>query len=170
MLFAKRISVEIAKRTFRIIYEEELDTPEKILNAGWDKLVEILDIGGYVRYDFSTATNILKSMKLLKRKYNGDLEKLHELALDSNDLERRLMEFRGFGPTAVNIFLRELRGIWPKADPKPSRFAIKVAERLKIENTMVKKYESQLVRIYIEFCKKNKCASCPVSEFCNRMA
>ena len=58
MLFAKRISVEIAKRTFRIIYEEELDTPEKILNAGWDKLVEILDIGGYVRYDFSTATNI----------------------------------------------------------------------------------------------------------------
>jgi len=30
--------------------------PEKILEAGWDKLVEVLDRGHYVRYDFSTTT------------------------------------------------------------------------------------------------------------------
>ncbi|MBN2187383.1 MAG: hypothetical protein JW732_08065 [Dehalococcoidia bacterium] len=34
-------------------------TPQIILEAGWDKSVEILDSGSYVRYDFSTASNLL---------------------------------------------------------------------------------------------------------------
>jgi len=46
-------------------------------------------------------------------------------ALDSKDLERRLIEFKGFGPTAVNIFLRELRGIWSKANPPPICYCCK---------------------------------------------
>lgn len=164
MLFAKRISADIAKRTFRRFVEENLTTPDKILNAGWDRLVEVLDSGGYVRYDFSTATNILETVKLLKSKYKGNLERLHEEASDSRDLEKRLMEFKGFGPTAVNIFLRELRGIWPKAQPKPSPIAIKVANRLDLED--VEELEPSLVRLYLEYCKKHKCERCPVKTHC----
>ena len=108
ILFAKRISAEIAKKTFRRFEEEGLITPEKILEAGWHRLVQVLDSGGYVRYDFSTASNLLSIMKELKEKY-GDLETVHRESESARGLERRLLEFKGVGPTGVNIFLRELR-------------------------------------------------------------
>ncbi|MEM2083203.1 MAG: hypothetical protein QXV10_01675 [Nitrososphaerota archaeon] len=166
MLFAKRISSNIAKKTFEKFIEEKLTSIDKILDAGWDKLVEVLDSGGYVRYDFSTATNILKNLKKLKEEYGGSLEILHEKALNSKDLEKKLLEFKGFGPVAVNIFLRELRNIWGKANPKPSKLALEVAKKLNFKN--IEKYESSLVRINIEYCKKYKCKECLVKEYCKK--
>ncbi|MEM2849240.1 MAG: hypothetical protein QXI36_03080, partial [Candidatus Bathyarchaeia archaeon] len=71
ILFAKRISADIAKRTYRRFIEEGLTTPERILEAGWGRLVEVLDSGGYVRYDFSTASNLMKIMEELKTKYGS---------------------------------------------------------------------------------------------------
>jgi len=164
ILFAKRISAEIAKRTFRLFEAEGLTSPERIIEAGWDRLVEILDSGGYVRYDFSTASNLLAVMEKLKEKY-GDLENLHRKSNSPRDLERRLMEFRGVGPTCVNIFLRELRGIWDKAKPNPSKMAIETARRIGLKN--IEPYESALIRLNLEYCKKRKCKVCPVKEYCN---
>ena len=46
ILFAKRISANIAKKTFKIFQVENLVTPEAILPAGWDRLVSVLDAGG----------------------------------------------------------------------------------------------------------------------------
>jgi len=43
-------------------------SPDAILEAGWDRLVEVLDSGGYTIYDFSTATNLLGIAKNLKEK------------------------------------------------------------------------------------------------------
>jgi endonuclease III len=165
LLFAKRISAEIAKKTYRRFEDEGLTTPEKILAAGWDLLVQVLDSGGYVRYDFSTASNLLGIMKELKEKY-GDLESLHRESIDPRDLEKRLQEFKGVGPVGVNIFLRELRGIWEKAKPEPSKIAIKAAQRVDLEN--VEFYESALVRLSLEYCKKRKCSECPVRNHCTR--
>jgi endonuclease III len=166
MLYAKRISSKIASATFRKFSAEGLVDPQSIASAGWDKIVEVLDSGGYVRYDFSTATNILESVRLLLEKYGGDVDQIHERASDPKDLEERLMEFRGFGPVAVNIFLRELRGIWSKADPEPSSHAKAMASRLGLSDDLVRRYESQLVRLYIEYCKRGACERCPVQSFC----
>jgi len=163
ILFAKRISAEIAKKTYHRFEEEGLTTPEKMLEAGWDRLVQVLDSGGYIRYDFSTASNLLKIIEDLKEKY-GDLENLHRESSSSKDLERRLQEFKGVGPVGVNIFLRELRGIWEKAKPKPSRMAMKVAHQVGLQN--VEPYESALVRLSLEYCKKSKCKECPVKNRC----
>jgi len=163
LLFAKRISAEIAKKTYRQFEEEGLNTPGKILAAGWDRLVEVLDSGGYVRYDFSTASNLLRIMKELKEKY-GDLEEIHRQSSDPKDLEKRLQEFVGIGPVGVNIFLRELRGIWGKANPGPSRIAIEVAQRIGLKD--VEFYESALVRLGLEYCKKGKCKECLVPKYC----
>lgn len=162
-LFAKRISAEIAKRTYRRFEEEGLTTPESILDAGWDQLVQVLDSGDYVRYDFSTATNLLRILGELKEEY-GCLEKLHRKSKDSKDLEKRLQEFKGIGPVGTNIFLRELRGIWEKAKPKNSRMAVEVAKRLGVENTEA--YESALVRLNLEYCKKRRCEECPAENYC----
>jgi hypothetical protein len=79
-------------------------------------LVKILDDGGYVRYDFSTATKLLNLVKQLQEKY-GSLTELHRQAKDTRDLEGKLMQFKGIGPVTTNIFLRELRTVWEKADP-----------------------------------------------------
>lgn len=163
IFFAKRISAEIAKKTYRRFEEEGLTTPERILAAGWDRLVEVLDSGGYVRYDFSTASNLLKIMEDLKEKY-GDLEELHRISNNSQDLERRLQEFKGVGPVGVNIFLRELRGIWEKAKPKPSKMAIKIGHQLDLKD--VELHESALVRLNLEYCKKRRCEECPVQHRC----
>lgn len=168
MLYAKRISSKIAGETFRRFLVEGLTDPSSIIGAGWDKIVEVLDSGKYVRYDFSTATNILENMRILMEKYGGDIDKIHECALDSSDLEKRLMEFRGFGPVAVNIFLRELRGIWSKADPKPSSYAKLMASKLGLNDNLMRRYESQLVRLYIEYCKSGFCGKCPVQNLCQQ--
>jgi len=166
LLFAKRISAEIAKKTFRRFLDEGLDTPEDIVKAGWDRLVQILDSGGYVRYDFSTATNLLETMKKLRNDY-GNLEELHRRAEDPLDLEKRLEEFRGFGPVGVNIFLRELRGIWCKAEPEPSKIAVETARSLDLDK--VKEHESSLVRLRLEYCKRNRCSECPVQKYCGNI-
>jgi len=165
VLFAKRISAETAKETYLYFEQEELTSPDAILHAGWDRLVEVLDSGGYTRYDFSTATKLLEIAKTLKEKY-GDLEKLHAESKSPLDLEKRLQEFKGVGSVGVNIFLRELRGIWEKAKPIPSPMAVLTAQRIGLDVEDVERYESQLVRLNLEYCKKHRSLECPLGHNC----
>ena len=108
LLFGKPIQQEVAKRTYFEFEKEKILSPEEILKAGWDKLVEILDRGHYVRYDFSTATKLLEISKELKQRY-GSLGNLLRQEKNRKDLEMRLQEFRGIGPVTTRIFLRELK-------------------------------------------------------------
>ena len=165
VLFAKRISSSIALRTFKMFQEEGMTTPKAMLDAGWHKLVQVLDAGGYVRYDFSTASTLLDISRTILYKH-WDLESINAKARSPSELEAMLMEFRGVGPVAVNIFLRELRGTWAMAAPKPSRFSIEVAQRLRVKR--VDDVESQLVRIRLEYCKRKACGICPVNAYCTR--
>jgi len=169
MLFAKRIPSKIAMATFRQFENAGLVSPEAIVAAGWDRLVEILDAGGYVRYDFSTASTLLEAMDKLLKTY-GSLEKLHDRAEDSKDLEQKLQELKGIGSVATNIFLRELRSIWSKANPRPSPLSLAVAKKLGLAESDVElpRIESALVRVHLDFCKRQKCAECPVKEDCSQ--
>ncbi|MFZ5450056.1 MAG: hypothetical protein ACOZFS_15615 [Thermodesulfobacteriota bacterium] len=131
ILYGGRISGQLAARTYRVFAAGGIFTPEDILAQGWDNLVIILDEGGYTRYDFKTATKLLKVMGALKEKYQGSLERVHDLALNYEDLEGRLRALGpGVGPTTVNIFLRELRGIWSRATPPLSPLAQSAGEHL----------------------------------------
>ncbi len=165
ILFAKRISAETAKETYRNFEQEDLTSPEAMLQAGWDRLVEILDSSGYTRYDFSMATYLLGIAKKLKEKY-GNLENLHTESTSPKDLENRLQEFKGIGPVGVNIFLRELRGIWKNAKPTPSSIAVATAQRISLLPKDVERLESQLVRLNLEYCKKHRSSECPLRERC----
>lgn len=165
VLFAKRISAKIAKETYLYFEQEDLTSPNAILEAGWDRLVEVLDLGGYTRYDFSTAKNLLGLAKTLKEKY-GNLEQLHSESSSPADLERRLQEFKGVGPVGVNIFLRELRGVWEKAKPKPSPIAVATAQKIGLSVEYIEHYESQLIRLNLEYCKKHRSSECPLEDKC----
>lgn len=143
LLFGARISETIAKRTYRALAKYNLLTPQKILKAGWDFLVNpIMAEGGYVRYDGKTSNELLRASRMVIEKYNSDLNKLEMEAKDSRDLERKLQEFYSVGPVTSRIFLRELRGIWKKADPEPGKFVKLAARKLKIPSDLsgLKKY------------------------------
>jgi endonuclease III-like uncharacterized protein len=107
VLFGKRISFRIAIKTYKQFKSCDVLTPKAIADTGWDGLVKILDDGGYVRYDFSTASKLLDLVKQLRQNY-GTLTELHKKAVNPKDLENRLMQFKGIGPVTMNIFLREL--------------------------------------------------------------
>jgi hypothetical protein len=66
----------------------------------------------------------------------------------------------------MNIFLRELRGIWEKAKPKPSHMAVATAQKIGLDPEDVERYESQLVRLNLEYCKKRRSRDCPLGNNC----
>lgn len=125
VLYGTRISESLASRTWREFRDRGVLTPAQITATGWDGLVAILDAGGYVRYDYKTATKLLEICGALLRDYGGSLDALHAAAADPRDLEKRLKALgKGIGDTTVGIFLRELRGVWSKAEPPLSPLAL----------------------------------------------
>jgi len=131
VLYGTRISESLASRAWRTFAERGMVTPKRILATGWDGLVVTLDAGGYVRYDYKTATKLLESCTALMRDYGGSLDALHDAAAGPRDLEQRIKSLaKGIGDTTVGIFLRELRGIWPKAEPPLSPLALAGAKAL----------------------------------------
>ncbi len=171
LLFGARINEQIAARTYTTFARYGVDSREKILAAGWDELVRILDEGGYVRYDFSTATKLLGVMQDLTERY-GTLEELYEGSADTKALEKRLRAFKGIGAVTAQLFLRELRGVWA-VQPEISSTAQVVAERLEInlqdcEGDELARLETALVKLALRYCKRKRCSACPVREFCMR--
>ncbi|MDP2845848.1 MAG: hypothetical protein Q8N79_07235 [Candidatus Methanoperedens sp.] len=159
ILFGARISEKIAMKTYRTFEKYDILSPQKILDAGWDELVRILDEGGYVRYDFSTATKLLNIMKELKEKY-GSLEELYAKSSNTEELKNKLMGFKGIGEVTSQIFLRELRSVW-KIDVPVSVKAAEMAERMNInleefEGEELTRIEDALVKLYLRYGKKGK--------------
>jgi len=194
ILYGARIGEKIATNTYYEFEKRNVLTPEKILETEWDGLVEILDKGGYVRYDFKTATKLLNIMKTIQDNYDNNINNIHEAVSDFQDLENKLIEMPGIGPTTANIFLRELRGIWEKADPNLSSFAEAAAYNLGLlnyvaENSKQKRenlnllkeiwnknkkegysfsdFEACLVRLGKDFCRKKQ-TTCPLRTFCKK--
>jgi len=135
MLYGKPIRESSATKTYKRFEKRRILSPNKILKTGWDGLVSILDEGGYTRYDFSTATKLLDVAQALTKLYDGDLNRLHDVAANNRDLEARIMALgKGVGPTTTSIFLRDMRVIWPKADPKPTPLVRQAQKSLGIED------------------------------------
>jgi endonuclease III len=191
LLYGTRISGTIVAHTHSEFVRRGLVTPEKILKTGWDGLVIVLDAGGYARYDFKTATKLLEVMRHLVDLYHGDLNKLHQAAKDACDLESRLKALgKGIGGVTVQIFLRELRDLWPKARPELSHLAALAAKDLRLlspavarrggsqvdalmalwserkrKNKTFSDFEAALVRLGRDYCRR-RWQVCPMREYC----
>lgn len=113
LLFGKPIQQEVAARAYRELVKAGLATPEAILRAGWDTLVEVLDRGHYVRFDFSTATKLLEVCQTLREQY-GSVSALLAGARGRREVARRLQAFKGVGPATTRIFLRDVQRLWPR--------------------------------------------------------
>lgn len=178
ILFGARISETIAKHTYQAFERHHILTPEKIRQAGMGKLISLMGEGGYVRYDGVTSRKLIGISEQLIKEYGGDVNKIHRKAKNPRDLERLLKEFKGIGPMTTNIFLRELRGIWKKADPGISKFVKLAAKNLGIKNVpefwqknkvrgySFVQFEAALLRLGKDYCHKSKCVQCELKKFC----
>jgi hypothetical protein len=190
VLFGAPITESSVIKTYRCFQKYDVLTPKKILKTGWDGLVKILDEGSYTRYDFKTADKLLAVMESLMEKYDGSLNLIHSKASDARDLQDRLKSLgKGIGDVTVSIFLRELRGVWEKADPYPTSLEIlaakelgivkkdataeKALEELKVfwaKNEVKGKtfvnFETALLRLGRDFRRKGKCADSLISSGC----
>jgi len=148
LLFGARISETTAKNTFRAFVRHRLTSPSSITRAGWDFLVDpIMREGGYVRYDGRKSTQVLRDCEALIADYGGSLQCLHDRAGSASDLEDRLLVFYGIGPVTANIFLRELRPFWAKADPEPLPIVHRLARRLSIDLTRYRRKSLLFARV-----------------------
>lgn len=191
VLFGARISETIVIKTYKEFETEGILSPAGILNTAWEGLVEILDRGGYVRYDFKTATKLLDLSTALMGKYGGDLNVLHSTTSGPGDLEGRIKALaKGIGDVTVNIFLREMRGIWDNAEPSPSDLVVIAAKHMRLiparskdrekilaflkkkwvdEDMKMKDFpdfEAALLRLAKDYCKKDFCDRCPMKCEC----
>jgi endonuclease III len=189
VLFGAPIKEKSVIKTYKCFQKYNVLTPKRILETGWDGLVRILDEGSYTRYDFKTADKLLEIMQNLIRKYNGSLTLLCNGASDAQDLENRLRDLgKGIGDVTVSIFLRELRDIWEKADPEPTSLVVTAARKLgivkkeaaesplkqlkdfwsknKIERKSFIDFETALLRVGKDVCRKGICSACLVKNEC----
>lgn len=191
ILFGAPITETSVIKTYKCFEKYGVLTPQRILETGWDGLVRILDEGSYTRYDFKTADKLLEVMRNLIEKGSGKLTAIHEEARDPSDLEEKLKSLgKGVGDVTVSIFLRELREIWEKAKPKPTSLVVMAAKNLGIIDEKASKdflrqleefwarnavsgksfinFETALLCLGKNYCRKERCAACPVKADCKR--
>jgi endonuclease III len=189
ILFGAPITETSVIKTYKCFEKHGILTPEKILKTGWSGLVKILDEGSYTRYDFKTADKLLEVMRNLMEKHDGRLTNLYNKVGSPEELEEELKNLgKGVGDITVSIFLRELRDIWEKAEPnltslivlaaknlgliseKSSKSPLQQLEEFWAENAIKDKsfvnFETALLRLGKNYCKKAKCHLCPVKMEC----
>lgn len=131
-LFGNRILTTVAMRTYRVFERAGVRTIEDAGGRDRGDLIALLDEGGYLRYDERAASRLLALAQVIADRYHGRLATLGEEIADSEELERALRALPGWGPVTVGAFLRELRGVWPGADPPLDTRAAAAARHLKL--------------------------------------
>lgn len=105
-LVGKPIQSTVARRTWQILVDNELDTPWSLAEVNRRHLVNLLDEGKYTRYDEKTATALKTCADQLIRMYDGSLRLLIDNSENEDECKKRLQELYGVGPKTAEIFLR----------------------------------------------------------------
>lgn len=126
-LFGARISAEIAQRTFTVLDGAGVHTIAQAGRCEITRLIELLDAGGYARYDLSTAERLHAIARCLEA-HDDRVGSL--LRLPAQEIASALRALPGWGPVTVALFLRELRGAYPQIEPQIDSRALSAAEHL----------------------------------------
>ncbi len=128
-LFGNRVTAGVAARTYRTLALAGVRTIGEAGGRSWEQLVALLDAGGYVRYDFRTATRLLDLAAALRSPGDG-IVAIGKSLRHPEELMAALDALPGWGPVTVRLFLRELRGVWPGAELPPDPHALEAAAHL----------------------------------------
>ena len=112
LLFGARITQERAASAFTHLDDDGVLTPDKLAHADERHLVELLDAARYTRYDDSKAAELTQLGRDVLERYDGRLSSLPEGARTKKEVSERLQQFKGIGPVAADIFLRDAPAAW----------------------------------------------------------
>ncbi|WP_148266642.1 hypothetical protein [Methanocella arvoryzae] len=150
-LYAKPIQEDSAAETYRTLVASGLTSAAAIASIDRDLLVRLLDEGGYVRYDESTADRLIAIFSTLQQQYDGKFSRLYAAATDSRDLEERIKALgKGIGPVTVSVFLRDMQAVWPRADPEPTPREKETAKALGIGDIRQYARDHRIDRVRLE--------------------
>jgi len=190
MLLGSPVRAASALAAYRALGSQGLLEPHQLATVDEGALVETLAACGITGYARRIGLGLRLGAESLIADYDADINRLHFFAEDASDLVRKL---RQLGPKmshrAVNLFLREMSGVWDKARPGLSAAGVAAACRLGIvgagtstgeavdrlraawERTphTARTYadlEVALVCLGEKFCEKRLCVSCPMDKLC----
>ncbi|GAA3579507.1 hypothetical protein GCM10022197_41260 [Microlunatus spumicola] len=112
LLFGARISQERAAAAFHQLDDDGVLTPDELASASERHLVELLDAARYTRYDDSKAAELTQLGRDVLEHHDGRLSSLPEGAKTTKEVSQRLQRFKGIGPVAADIFLRDAPAAW----------------------------------------------------------
>jgi len=129
-LFGTRISATVAERTFRVLSDAGLARIGQARHMPQDDLIAYLDQGGYARYDARTAARLQALSDVIGERYDGQAAVIGQTFTTYPRLRQALDVLPGWGPVTIQLFLRELRGVWPGAQPPLDQRAVAGASHL----------------------------------------
>jgi endonuclease III len=107
LLFGRPIQQEIAAEAYRYLIEAGLTAPEKFAEIKREPLRKLLDEANYARYDYATADELHDVMARVVDEY-GSVARMVKDADSTDEVRRRLMDFKGVGAKTAGIYLEEL--------------------------------------------------------------
>lgn len=129
-LFGTRISARVAERAFGVLAAAGLARIWQLRHVPSADLIAMLDAGGYARYDVRTAARLLELCDVVDNRYGGQVGVIGRRFTAYPQLYAALDALPGWGPVTIRLFLRELRGVWPGADPPLDERAAAAARHL----------------------------------------
>jgi len=189
ILLGSPVRAGSALAAFRQLESRGLLEPRSLASADETLLAELLLDAGVTGYTRRIAATVRRAVESLVVDYEADINRLHFFAEDEDDLIRRLRQLGRTVPLrAVNLFLREMRGVWEKAQPGLSRAAIDAAcclgvidddsrgEAAEVVRAMWHRtghggrtyadFEVALVRLGENYCGMRRCILCPMGKLC----
>ncbi len=189
ILLGSPVRAGSALAAFRQLESRGLLEPRALAAVDEAQLVDILLGVGVTGYTRRISSTLRRAVESLVVDYDADINRLHFFAEDESDLIHRLRQLGRTVPLrAVNLFLREMRGVWDKAHPGLSRAAIEAAYCLGVINgesqgeaaevvsalwhrsghggRSYADFEVALVRLGENYCEMRRCVLCPMGKLC----
>ncbi|OPY26015.1 MAG: hypothetical protein A4E28_02729 [Methanocella sp. PtaU1.Bin125] len=156
ILYSRPLPEEAALGSFETLEHRGQVSPAAIEEAGREQIMRVLEKNGYTRYGSTVAGEIVDAFGDLLKRYDGKLSRLYDMSEDSKDLERRVRSLgKGLDPVAAFVFLRDMRAVWPKANPEPAPRVRELMNTLDIDDLKeyAREHDIDLIRLETALCR-----------------
>jgi hypothetical protein len=166
-LFGTRISAAVAERAFAVLNAAGLTRIGQARHVPSEDLIELLDSGGYARYDFRTTSRLQALSEIIDDRYDGRAAEIGRRHQAYPALREALTVLPGWGPVTVQLFLRELLGarhLGLLSTEQASAALPQIARLAAAAGLDVRDLESGLVRLALAHRRTR--SACPGADQC----
>lgn len=130
-LFHRHLTFDVLKKTFQKLIGAGIVSVRGMLHMEEEDIADILETAGYTTYKHRAASRVRRLALQLEAEHKGKVSTLKHIQ-DSHEVCRHISNLHGLSTHTCNIFLRELRGVWPGAATDYDRRTNRAAMHLRI--------------------------------------